>query len=89
MKKFFVGMVLISGVLVSNIYAKQIEQTICFSSSQCGGLGAYGVLGDNVKLCGGECQGKTLGQMNKEGWELNQVVNGLSSAFGMVFTRKK
>ncbi len=89
MKKLFVGMALISGVLVSSIYAKPIEQTICFSSSQCGGLGAYGVLGDSVKLCGGKCQGRTLAQMNKAGWKLTQVVNGLSSSFGMVFTREK
>ncbi len=89
MKKFFVGMGLISGILVSNISAKQIEQTICFSRTMCGSQFGAGVLGDDVKLCGGECQGKTLGQMNKEGWKLNQVVNGLSMSFGMLFTREK
>ena len=68
---------------------KEIEQTICFSSSQCGGLGAYRVLGDNVKLCDGECQRKTLGQMNKKGWKLTQVIDGLSESFGIVFTREK
>ena len=88
MKKFFVGMALISGVLVSNIYAKQIEQTICFSSNKCSGV-TIGVLGNDVKLCGGKCQGKTLGQMNKKGWKLTQVIDGLSESFGMVFTREK
>ena len=88
MKKFFVGIGLISGVLVSNISAKQIEQTICFSSNKCSGV-SIGVLGDNVKLCGGECQGKTLGQMNKKGWKLIQVIDGLSESFGMLLTREK
>ena len=89
MKKVFIGIALIGGIFISNIYAKHIEQTICFSSSQCGGLGAYGVLGDSVKLCGGKCQGRTLAQMNKAGWKLTQVVNGLSSSSGMIFTREK
>ena len=89
MKKFFLGTVLIGSLLTSNVYAKKIEQTICFSSSQCGGLGAYGVLGDSVKLCGGKCQGRTLAEMNKDGWKLIQVVNGLQSSFGMIFIREK
>jgi len=89
MKKFFVSAALIGGFLVSGAYAKRIEQTICFSASKCQGLGAYGVLGDGVKLCGGKCQGKTLAQMNKAGWKLIQVVNGLESAFGMVFIKER
>jgi len=89
MKKTMISVALISSFLVSNVYAKKIEQTICFSSSQCKGLGAYGVLGDSVHLCGGKCQGRTLAQMNKAGWKLIQVVNGLESSFGMVFIREK
>ena len=88
MKKTMIGVALISSFLVSNVYAKKIEQTICFSKSQCSGI-AYGVLGDSVHLCGGKCQGRTLAQMNKAGWKLIQVVNGLSSSFGMVFIREK
>jgi len=89
MKKLLVSTILIGGFLVSNVYANKIEQTICFSSSQCGGLSAYGVLGDNIELCGGKCKGKTLMEMNKAGWKLVQVINGLSSSFGMVLTKEK
>ena len=45
------------------------------------------VLGDNATLNGGECNGKTLPQMNKLGWRLIQVVGGLDSGFGMVKVR--
>jgi len=74
-----------------NFYANanKIEQTICFSKSKCNTPYAYGVLGDNIKLCGGKCQGKTLTEMNKKGWKLIQIVNGLQSSFGMVFIREK
>ena len=89
MKKFLVSAVLIGGFLVSNANAKHIEQTICFSKSDCNNAFSPGVLGDDVKLCGGKCQGRTLGEMNKAGWKLIQVVNGLESAFGMVFIKEK
>ena len=88
MKKILFSSVLIGGFLVGNVYAKKIEQTICFSSSKCTGIG-YGVLGDNVKLCGGKCHGRTLSEMNKAGWKLTQVVSGLSQSFGMVFTKER
>ena len=66
---------------------KPLEQTICFSKDLCSGL-SYATLGENVNLCSGKCNGKTLSQMNKNGWELIQVVTGLQSSFGMIFTRK-
>jgi len=89
MKKLLIGLMIISGTLSSNVYAKSVEQTICFSANQCGGPGAFGQLGDGVHLCGGKCQGRTLGAMNRSGWKLIQVVNGLDSAFGMVFIKEK
>ncbi|MEA3383800.1 MAG: hypothetical protein U9Q20_03865 [Campylobacterota bacterium] len=40
-------------------------------------------------MCGGKCQGKTLAKMNKDGWKLVQVISGLNSSFGMLFTKEK
>lgn len=88
MKKLVLGIVTL-GLLTTSLYAKKVEQTICFSQSSCSDRYAYGTLGENVGLCGGQCQGKTLPQMNKEGWKLIQVINGLNSSFGMVFTKEK
>ena len=62
------------------------EQTICFSKDSCDKL-SYASLGDAVHLCAGKCQGRTLIEMNKDGWKLLQVVTGLSSAFGMVLEK--
>ena len=85
-----VGLVLVSGFA----FGKSVEQTICFSQKD---IGSYpgsstrrmymAVLGDNSTLNDGECQGKTLSQMNKLGWRLIQVVGGLQSGFGMVFEK--
>ncbi len=62
----------------------KIEQTICFSKE-----GNYlAKLGDNVTLQGGKCNGRTLPEMNKNGWKLNQIVGGLSGAFGMLLTKE-
>ncbi len=88
MKKLVFGLV-VAGLLSTVSYAKKLEQTICFSKSECGTPIAYGTLGDNVKLCGGKCQGKTIAQMNKNGWKLIQVVNGLQGSFGMVFIKER
>ena len=85
MKKVILGSV-IGLVLVSSFsFGKSVEQTICFSKE-----GKYlAILGDNVTLQGGECQGRTLPQMNKAGWRLIQVVGGLQSAFGMILEKVK
>ncbi len=89
MRKLLSGLIFASVILSGNLYAKKIEQTICFSKSSCSDRYAYAVLGNDVNLCGGKCQGKTLAQMNKEGWKLTQVITGLQSSFGMLFTREK
>jgi len=86
MKKLVIGFIAI-GLLSNILFAKKIEQTICFSKSSCTEKYAYGSLGENVNLCGGACQGKTLKEMNKKGWKLIQVVNGLNSSFGMVLEK--
>ncbi len=84
MRRLVLSLVAI-GLLSTAVYAKKIEQTICWSKE-----GKYlAVLGDNVKLQGGKCNNRTLPEMNKDGWKLIQVVGGLQSAFGMVMTREK
>ena len=88
MKKF----ILVLGLLTSSVYAKKIEQTICFAQEdtgqKIGGRAFYmASLGDNVTLNGGKCQGKTLIQMNKKGWKVIQVVTGLNRSFGMVMEK--
>lgn len=88
MKKVILGTVVL-GLLSTTVYAKNIKQTICFSKSSCTEKYAYGSLGEDTNLCGGQCQGKTLPEMNKEGWKLIQVVSGLNQSFGMVFTKEK
>ena len=90
MKKLVVGAIVL-GLISSAVYAKAVQQTICFSKekiSEYNGRPIYqGTLGDAVSLYGGECQGKTLPEMNKAGWKLIQVVGGLNSAFGMVLEK--
>lgn len=82
MKKIILGLSVL-GLLASSVFAKNVKQTICFSKE-----GKYlAMLGDNVKLQGGKCLGKTLPEMNKAGWKLIQVVGGLNSAFGMVLEK--
>jgi len=84
MKKFILGLIAIT-LLSSAGNAKKIEQAICWSKE-----GKYvAILGDNVKLQSDKCNGRTLPEMNKDGWKLIQVVGGLQSAFGMVMTREK
>ncbi len=82
-------MLLVSSLVIisTSLYAKKVEQTICFSKSSCSDKYAYGSLGDKLQLCGGKCQGRTLSQMNQKGWKLKQVVSGLNSSFGMVFEK--
>lgn len=46
-----------------------------------------GSIGDSAVMCGGECKGKTLLQMNKGGWRLIHVIEGLEGGFGMVFEK--
>jgi len=64
-----------------------IEQTICFSNKG-SGVVSYAVLGDDVVLSGGMCDGSKLSDMNAKGWKLTQVITGLQSSFGMVFEKK-
>lgn len=85
---FFLSILVSSNVFATDAKIKY-ENTVCFSKSDCDNEFSYGVLGDNIKLCSGECNGKTISQMNAEGWRLIQVVNGLQSSFGMVFERIK
>jgi len=61
-----------------NSVVKPLEQTICFSY----------FVGVSEELKGPSCGGKTLEKMNADGWELVQVITGLSSNIGYVFTRK-
>jgi len=91
MKKLILGVITI-GLLSSTVYAKKIEQTICFSQEDTGqtigGKAFYmASLGDQVTLNGGKCKGKTLIKMNKNGWKLVQVVTGLNRSFGMVLEK--
>ena len=90
MKKIVLGLA-VMGLFASSTYAKNIQQTICFSKekiSEYAGRPIYqGVLGDAVSLYGGKCQGRNLPEMNKKGWKLIQVVGGLNSSFGMVLER--
>ena len=95
MKKLIAASMLCT-VLSISIQAKELEQTICFSKIYSGNPSKYfpnGVpvaqLGDDVKLLGGVCQARTLPEMNKNGWELMQVVTGLEGAFGMVLSKIK
>ncbi len=70
---------------LNNLYSGDVEQTICFARE-----GKYvAKIGDNVSLHAGECLGRTLPQMNKDGWMLTEVVTGLQTSFGMVFTRRR
>ena len=61
-----------------NSVVKPLEQTICFSY----------FVGVSEELKGPSCGGKTLEKMNADGWELVQIITGLSSNIGYVFTRK-
>ena len=90
MKRFIFGLVVL-GLMSNSLYAKKIEQTICWSQNDCAKHYPYSVatIGDNVKLCSGKCNGKTIAQMNKKGWKLIQVIGGLQGAFGIVMTREK
>jgi len=82
-----VGMV--SLLLSISSQAKEVEQTICFSQASCTQKFTVGSVGDGVQICGGKCQGRTLSEMNRDGWTLTEVITGLNMAFGMVFTREK
>ncbi len=48
-----------------------------------------GSIGDTTVMCGGLCEGRTLSQMNKSGWRLIHVIEGLQGGFGMVFEKLK
>ena len=88
MKKLILSGVLLS-ILSSSVCAKEVKQTICFSKADCSSKYTYATIGDKVNLCGGACDGKTLEQMNKEGWKLTQVIGNLNMAFGMLLTKEK
>ncbi len=60
---------------------KKYENTICFSV----------LIGDFAKFSGGglKCKDKTIGDMNKEGWRVVQVIMGLSGgSIGVLFERE-
>jgi hypothetical protein len=63
----------------SSEYNNKLFQIICFTK--------LGILGQNEKLTG-HCAGRTLTQMNNDGYELIQVITGLNSSFGMLFTKR-
>ena len=90
MNRLLFGMVTV-GLLSTTIYAKKIEQTICFSKKPTMVMfnkQQYAAsLGNNVKLYGEKCKKNTLSQMNKKGWKLIQVVTGLEGSFGMIFSK--
>ena len=88
MKKVILGTIVL-GLFSTTMYAKKVEQTICFSKSSCTDKYAYGTFGNGTSLCGGKCKGKTLPQMNKEGWKLMQIIGGLQRSFGMLFIKEK
>jgi hypothetical protein len=65
-----------------------VEQTICFSQAYAPSSSFnYAQLGEDISLNNGSCQGKTLLQMNQEGWRLIQVVTGLNNSFGMILEK--
>lgn len=84
--------VALTGILTLAANAAAVEQSICFSQEMTNsGKYRFGIakLGDDITLNGGFCQGKTLPQMNKEGWKVIQVVTGLNQSFGMVMEKAK
>ena len=68
-------------------FINQYQQTICFSQKKYGEFNLAS-LGDTATLNSGECKGRTLIEMNKDGWRLIQVVTGVNDAFGMVLEKK-
>lgn len=77
---FLMTIAIIFSLTGCEVNGKKIEQTICFGFS----------IGDNAKLDSGQCQGKTVVQMNGNGWELTNVVTGLyGNNFGFIFTKKE
>ena len=93
MKKIIMSS-LVGLMVLSNIaYAKDVEQTICFSQEPSFKIDKKqfyrGVLSDRATLNGGECKGKTLPQMNKLGWKVVQIVGGLEYSFVMLLERVK
>ena len=94
--RFLSSVMALSLLLLSSTSVFAVEQTICFSKTSLGdtNIGGrnitmwQGSLGDDVLLYSGRCGGKTLGEMNKKGWRLIQVVGGLDNAFGMILEKK-
>ena len=84
MKKMaFLGLLLIS---VSSYGAKEV--TVCFAKGDCSKAYSYATIGEDVKLCGGQCNGeKTIVDMYKDGWQLNSFLEGLQGSFGLIFDR--
>ena len=60
-----------------------IEQFICFTGRE-----LIATIGQNSKFSG-KCENRTLAQMNNDGYELIQILGGLQSAFGALFTKKR
>lgn len=82
--------IILTGCLLiysSTLYGKKIEQTICFSQTSCVKF-PIAELGNNVQLCGGKCQGRSIIQMNKKGWKVVQIISGLSNSFGILLEKK-
>jgi len=87
--------VIVSGLVLFGLLGceSNVEQTICFSQEKIQHQDYSdkyyheATLGDDITLNGGSCQGKTLLQMNQEGWRLIQVVTGLNKSFGMILEK--
>lgn len=64
------------------------EVTICYAQNDCNARISVPMIGENKKLCGGQCAGeKTIVDMYKEGWQLNTFLGELSDSFGLIFER--
>ncbi|MBD3297931.1 MAG: hypothetical protein GF341_04685 [candidate division Zixibacteria bacterium] len=79
--------VLATLLLSSTASADAVEQTMCFSQkletvgNTTVGTGTFG---DNVTLTDGKCGGKTLLQMNSQGWRAIQIIPGTKNSLGWV-----
>jgi len=91
MRKVISIIICVLCISATNAFGKN-ECTICFSQKALPKSGQYqfymGVLGDDVSLSGGKCEGKTIQQMYDDGWRLIQVVSGLDQSFGIVFEKE-
>ena len=70
------------------VYAKE-EQTICFSkNNNINTYVAFGGLKKNRKLCGKNCNGKTLSEIDIKNWKVVKIISVLDDSFCIIFTKK-